>query len=288
MSPPPPAPLCLALDIGGTKIEAALVTSEGELLRRERVDTQIEGSLIDEVAALLERVGSRHSVAALGVGCGGPMRGHGAFVSPLNISVWRDFPLLDALRSCVAAPVFIENDAKALALAEGRFGAAAGVSNYLSMVVSTGVGGGLVIDGELLDGREGNAGHVGHVVVCPDGRACVCGSRGCLEAEASGSAIAAMTGAPAAHASDDERRRCGRLVGQAVSTVAALLDFDRCFVAGSVALGFGDVFFRAANDSVAQWARIEHARTLRIEPSALRADGPLLGAACVAWRGLSS
>ncbi len=91
----------------------------------------------------------------------------------------------------------MDNDAKALALGEGWIGAAAGRRDYIAMVVSTGVGGGSVLNGRLLDGRLGNAGHVGHVVVVPDGRACACGGRGCLEAEASGTALAAITGQPA-------------------------------------------------------------------------------------------
>jgi glucokinase len=93
------------------------------------------------------------------------------------------------------------------------------------------------------------------------------------------------TGRPAAQADHEIRRRTGDLVGRAVISVAALLDLDRCFVAGSVALGFGDEFFSAANDAVSEHARIAHARGLRIEPSGLRGDGPILGAACVGFAG---
>ena len=97
-----------------------------------------------------------------------------------------------------------------------------------------------------------------------------------------------MTGDAPKMASEEIRRRTGTLVGRAVASVAALLDLDRCFVAGSVALGFGDIFFASANEAAADYARIEHARGLRVEPSGLGADGPLVGAAAVAWRGLSS
>ncbi len=91
-------------------------------------------------------------------------------------------------------PTFVDNDAKALALGEGWVGAAVGYADYIALVVSTGIGGGIVLDGRLLNGRLGNAGHIGHVVVVPDGRVCSCGSRGCLEAEASGTALEALTG----------------------------------------------------------------------------------------------
>ena len=132
----------------------------------------------------------------------------------------------------------VDNDAKALALGEGWLGAAQGVHNYLAMVVSTGIGGGIVLDGQLLDGTWGNAGHIGHVVVEPDGRACVCGGQGCLEAEASGLSIETVTGRPASEASAAVRRRAGMLIGRAVASVANLLDLELAVVAGSVALGF--------------------------------------------------
>ena len=150
------------------------------------------------------------------------------------------------------------------------------------MVVSTGVGGGIVLDGRLLDGSGGNAGHIGHVVVEPKGRPCACGGRGCLEAEVSGTAIAAMTGKPAAEADLGLRRHCGTLVGRAVASVACLLDLQLAVVAGSVALGFGDDFFDAATDELRLRCGLEFARRTRIEPGGLRGDGPLVGAAAVA------
>src|SRR5207237_2059541 len=119
--------------------------------------------------------------------------------TPVNLPAWRDFPLRARVAEVTGLPTHLDGDAKALALAEGRFGAAVGIDRYLAMVVSTGVGGGIVLDGRLLDGGAGNAGHIGHVIVEPEGHECVCGARGCLEAEASGLAIARITGAtPAA------------------------------------------------------------------------------------------
>jgi glucokinase len=214
------------------------------------------------------------------------MTAGGRSVSPLNIPAWRGFPLLDRLATALDLPVHIDNDAKAHALGEGWRGAAQGTSDFLAMVVSTGVGGGIVLDGRLLDGADGNAGHIGHVVVEPDGRDCVCGSRGCLEAEVSGTAIAARLGGPAADAPLEERRRAGRLVGRAVASVAALLDLRLAVVAGSVALGYGDDFFDAAQTELDERARIEFARGAQIRPAGLGDAGPLVGAGAVAWRGL--
>jgi glucokinase len=284
-------PCYLAVDIGGTKLAAGLVDLDGQVLLRETRRTDVADpwpGLTELVQSVLPgRAGGDHIVAA-GVGCGGPMTAGGESVSPLNIPGWRDFPLRARLRDLTDLPVSIDNDAKALALGEGWRGAAQGVDNYVGMVVSTGVGGGIVLDGRLLDGEGANAGHIGHLVVEPEGRPCACGSRGCLEAEASGPAIAAVTGRPAAEAPLDVRRRTGRLVGRAVADVCVLLDLRLAVVAGSVALGFGEVFFAAAQDELDRRARISYARGARIVPAGLGADGPLVGAAAVARRALAT
>lgn len=276
---------CLALDIGGTKADAAVVTREGVVIRRERLDVRASGEgLLDDIGLLLQRVRGDDDVSGLGVACAGPMTPGGVSVSPLNIPVWRDFPLRDELRRVTGLAVEIDGDVRALALAEGTFGAARGVSSYASLVVSTGVGGALVMDGHLLDGDSGNAGHIGHLNVVPEGRRCSCGARGCLEAEASGWAITQLTGRSPEFADEATRRRTATLVGRAIGTLASVLDFNCCYVAGSVALGFGEDFFATATACAREMATMDYSRTLELRPSGLGADGPILGAACVAWR----
>jgi glucokinase len=210
----------------------------------------------------------------------------GATVSPVNIPAWRGFPLHDRLVALTELPVAVDNDAKALALAEGWVGAAAGRADYIAMVVSTGVGGGIVLDGRLLDGADGNAGHIGHVIVEPDGHLCGCGAHGCLEAEASGTAIAAITGRPAAEAGPEVVARTGTLVGRAVASVANLLDLRLAVVAGSVALGYGRPFFAAAQAEIDRRSRLDFSQGTVIRPGSLGAAGPLVGAAAVGWRAL--
>jgi glucokinase len=278
----------LAVDIGGTKMAVGVVAEDGSLVAVDRVATDgadAEG-LLTTLTDLLDRVRGTAGVDVLacGVGCGGPMSAGGETVSPLNIELWRDFPLRARLAEHTGVATWVDNDAKALALGEGWKGAAAGHRDYLAMVVSTGVGGGIVLDGRLLDGAGGNAGHIGHLNVVPDGRRCACGSNGCLEAEASGTAIRAVTGRPAAEAPAATRVRTGMLVGRAVGSVASLLDLRLACVAGSVALGYGDPFFAAAQEAVDAHTGIEHARGTVIRPGGLGADGPLVGAAAVAWR----
>ena len=286
-------PVVLAVDIGGTKLAAAVVDGAGRLLDQARVDTpssddpeQVFGALTAVIGRVLSATPLQPVVC--GVGCGGPMQWGGEAVSPLNIGAWRGFPLRSRLTELVGLPVAVDNDAKALALGEGWLGAARGVPDYLAIVVSTGVGGGIVLDNRLLDGRAGNAGHIGHVVVEPQGRACVCGGRGCLEAEASGSSIEVATGLPASAASDPVPRRPGTLVGRAAASVANLLDLDLAVVAGSVALGFGAVFFDAAQEELDLRCHLDFSRSTRIVPAGLGADGPLTGAAAVGRRSVAA
>jgi len=166
----------------------------------------------------------------------------------------------------------------------GGGGAAADRRDFIGIVVSTGVGGGIVLNGRLLEGRLGNAGHIGHVIVVPEGRRCVCGGRGCLEAEASGTAIAAVTGRPAKVAPPDVVERTGTLVGRAVASVVNLLDLPLAVVSGSVALGFGAPFFGAAQREVDGRCGLDYARGARVVPGGLGDRGPLIGAGRIGWR----
>lgn len=289
--------LALAVDVGGTKLAAGLVTRDGRLVARRSAPTAGVASaaggdggdaLFDRLTAVVDEVLAAEASAPVvcGVGCGGPMTPGGDEVSPLNIPAWRGFPLRRRLSDHTGLATFVDNDAKALALGEGWTGAAAGSRHYVALVVSTGVGGGLVLDGRLLEGNAGNAGHIGHVIVVPGGRVCGCGARGCLEAEASGLAIAAITGRPPAEAPPEVVDRTGRLVGLAVASVANLLDLQLAVVAGSVALGYGDRFFAAAQAELSATARIDFSAGAEIRPAGLGDRGPLTGAAAVGWRGL--
>lgn len=274
----------VALDVGGTKLAAGVVDDGGRVLRRARLATPVTGDpevLWAAVVALLDEVRTGGETVA-GAGCGGPMTADGSLVSPLHIPAWRGFPLAARLREHLGVPVRVANDAHAVALAEGWRGAAAGERHFLGMVVSTGVGGGIVLDGRLL---RGNAGHVGHVVVRPDGRACRCGGRGCLEAEISGVAVAERTGAPAEHASSDVVIDAGALLGRAVASVCNLLDLRLAVVAGSVALGWGEPFFAAARRELDERCRLTFSAGGRVVPSALGDDAGLVGAASLAWGG---
>ena len=283
--------LALAVDIGGTKVAAGIVDTAGTLHWSRQAPTgsghtaeELWSVVADLVADALGRMPADPVVC--GVGVGGPAHDRYRFVSPLNIPQWRRFPLADRLAEATGLPTHVDNDAKALALAEGWLGAAKGVDDYVAMVVSTGIGGGIVLDGRLLDGADGNAGHIGHVFVTEHGRADAAGVVGNLEGQASGTAIAAITGHPPAEADDEMRRRTGTLVGRGVASVANLLDLRLAVVAGSVALGYGAPFFDAAQAEIDRLCRLDHSRGTRIVPGGLGADGPLVGAAAVGFRAL--
>ena len=280
--------IALAIDIGGTKLACALITSDGQILDKRQVPTEQSAPaelLFDSLLDLVQTVtGPKPKVNVCGVGCGGPMSLDGSLVSPLNIPAWRQFPLLTRLQATLEVPVAIDNDAKALALGEAWFGAGRSFKNFMAMVVSTGVGGGLFVDGELLDGGNGNAGHIGHVIVEPDGAECACGARGCLEAEASGPAIARRIGATPAEADRKEKARAGMMVGRAVASAVNLLDLEQVLVGGSVALGFGDVFLDAANQELSERCKLEFSRGVKIAGVELGEAAPLVGAAAVGFR----
>jgi predicted NBD/HSP70 family sugar kinase len=190
----------LAIDIGGTKFAAGLVEPGGRVISWSQTATPREldaEQLWRTLDALVTRVltdaevNPASELAGVGCGCGGPMEWPAGKVSPLNIPAWQAFPLRDRLRERFGGlPVRLHNDAICFAVGEHWRGAGRGRTTMLGIVVSTGVGGGLVLDGKLIDGATGNAGHIGHVVVDPDGPPCVCGGRGCVEAIARGPALA--------------------------------------------------------------------------------------------------
>lgn len=288
--------VAIGIDIGGTKFSVGVVNRLGQLLDRETIAVNHSLSAEDLFADLghvvrrqISRAFDHHKCTpvVVGVGSAGPITHNVASVSPLNIRAWVDFQLQHKLIEVSGLPVFGDGDAKALALAEGWLGAAKGCNNFMAMVVSTGVGAGIVLNGELLSGATGNAGHVGHVVVEPNGRRCSCGGQGCLEAEASGLAIEAITGRSPTEPTYEIMQRTGRLVGQAAASICNFLDLELVVVGGGVALGFGATFFASAQEKMDELCRLDFSRKARIIPVALGSEGGLIGAAAVGWRGLN-
>jgi glucokinase len=273
----------LAIDIGGTKLAVGVVSTSGELLSQMQTQTpasDVWGALKKLIDAQMQQSNVR--LEACGVGCGGPMTLGGESVSPLNIPDWRGFGLLSAVERATGLKTYIANDAQALVLGEVWCGSAVGISDVIGMVVSTGVGGGIVSNNKLVTGRLGNAGHIGHVIVEPDGRLCECGAYGCLEAHVSGRSIEAITGKPSELATIEVKIEAGKFVGRALASVGALIDLQLCVIGGSVALGFGDPFFLAVQQELDRSARLEFIRGMKVLPVALGGAASLIGAASLA------
>ncbi len=236
----------LAVDVGATHFQAGLVTSRGVLIDRARAPIEVDVGPESQYTAvalivteMLERAGSRHSVVVRGLGLtsGGHASRGLELVSPLSVPGWRDFPLRARLEELSGHAVHGELDAKGAGARRGWLGAAQGQPNFCAITVSAGVSGGIILDGDLLDGESGYAGQLGHFIVEPGGRRCVCGTQGCLEAEASGQAIDAITGRPVTEPSYQIMQRTGDLVGRTAASICNAFDLSLVVVGGSVALG---------------------------------------------------
>jgi glucokinase len=191
----------LGIDIGGTKLAVAVATEAGDVLSERRgpshadegPDAMIARAVTMAHDALDEAAMTDGDLRAIGIGCGGPLDPwRGIVLNALNNPGWTNVPLVAKVERELGGPAFLDNDANAAALGEHRFGAGRGVRNLVYLTISTGVGGGLILDGRLFHGTNGNAGELGHISVrVADGRPCHCGSVGCLEAYCSGTNIAA-------------------------------------------------------------------------------------------------
>ncbi|UNO38918.1 ROK family protein [Streptomyces sp. MST-110588] len=301
--------LSAALDIGGTKIAGALVDGHGRLLLRAARPTPAGEDGTTVMRAVAEVLGELAAgpdwsrVAAVGIGSAGPVDAKAGTVSPVNIPGWRDFPLVREVRSLAGRrPVVLVGDGVAMAAAEHWQGAARGRANALCMVVSTGVGGGLVLNGRLHPGPTGNAGHIGHISVDLDGDVCPCGARGCVERIASGPNIArraladgwrpgpdgdtsAAAVAAAARAHDPVAVRSFARAAQAlaagIAATAALVEIEIAVIGGGVA-GAGDILFTPLRRALREYATLSYVRDLTVLPARTGTDAGLIGAAAAA------
>ncbi|ROZ60235.1 ROK family protein [Rhodococcus sp. WS1] len=288
----------LALDIGGTKMAAGVVSEDGRVPVFDSVPTP-QTDPWRECAALLERVADGRDVDGVGIACAGPVDTVAGVVAPINVTEWaQGFELVAGVRSVFPdAGTALAMDGAAAALAEFHHGAGRGTPNLLSLVVSTGIGGGIVLGGEIARGRTGNAGHIGHLVAPGSSEPCSCGGVGCLETVASGpSAVrwarsqgwSGNTGrelAEGARSGDaiavDALHRAGTALGGAIASAAALLDVDLAVIGGGFAQS-GAPLWEPMLDAAARHARLSFIAGLRIVPAELGGAGTLTGAGLLA------
>ena len=294
----------LALDIGGTKLAAGLVDAAGVLVHRTELptppgDAEAIWAVIDHlIGGATAATGT--DIGAVGIASAGPIDLPAGTVSPINITAWQDFPIVERVADRTGLPARLGGDGLCMALGERWRGAARGAQFLLGMVVSTGVGGGLVLDGAPFDGRTGNAGHVGHVVVDPDGGPCTCGGHGCVETVAGGPRMAqwardhgwqapawadAKELAGAARAGDPVAQqafaRSARALAAMIASVAAVCDLDLVVIGGGVSRS-GALLFDPLREALHGYAGLDFLRGLRVLPAELGGDAGLVGAAALA------
>ena len=309
--------LAVGVDIGGTKVAAGVVDPYGKVLARARRSTPsrdpkaVENTIVEVVTELCEH----HRIGAVGIGAAGFVDADRSRVLFAPHLAWRNEPLRATVAEALAMPVVVENDANAAAWAEWRFGAGRGEHHLVCVTLGTGIGGGIVLNGQVQRGRHGMAGEFGHMIVVPEGQRCECGNRGCLEQYASGNVLgrearelarantpvvvpllervggdvdalvgpvitdAARDGDPLAIELFEE---VGRWLGIGLANLAAALD-PGLFVIGGGVSDAGELLLRPARNS---FRRVLTGRGFRPEPRILRAElGPeagLVGAADLA------
>ncbi|WAC90823.1 ROK family protein [Mycobacterium sp. Aquia_213] len=298
--------LTLCLDIGGTKIAAGLADSEGTLVHTAIRPTPAGATaeqVWDVVAAMIaEALGvAGGAVRAVGIASAGPIDLLSGTVSPINIKGWQGFPLRDRVVAAVpGVPVRLGGDGVCMALGEHWHGAGRGAGFLLAMVVSTGVGGGLVLNGVPYTGRSGNAGHVGHVVVEEGGERCACGGRGCVETVAAGPWLvrwARANGWSAPPGAGARELAAAAAAGDAIAlrafhrgatglaamiaSVAAVCDLDLVIIGGGVAKS-GGLLFDPLRAVLADYAGLDFLSGLRVVPAELGGEAGLVGAARLA------
>jgi len=326
MAPTGAGPYILGIDIGGTKLAVGLVTFAGEVVFQDRLPTlvhegpdRIVARLIGLCRAVVAQAGlSWSDVAVAGVGCGGPLDPQvGVIKEPPNLPGWVDVPLVRLLREGLQVPVYLDNDANAGALGEHRFGAGRGVENLVYLTVSTGVGGGVIIGGEIYQGENGNAGEIGHMSMRWDGRPCNCGGHGCLEAYASGTSIAArareavlagevsiltdLAGSPEAINGEaiEQAVRAGdplavriwdetmEILGAGIANVINIFNPQRVVLGGGIT-NFDDLLFEPIRRIAFARAIPTLSAVVEIVPAELGANVGILGAAAVAMANLET
>lgn len=249
--------LVAGVDLGGTQVRIAVApTSGGQIFASSKTSTSaLKGprGFVEWTARSIEQISNGVRVQGVAVGVPGPVdQRTGVLINPPNLRGWKNVPIAQLLSEAVDAPVYLENDANLAGLGEFHQGAGRGTRSMLYVTWSTGVGGGLIVDGQLVRGAHGSAGEVGHMIIDPDGPLDSCGQRGCLEALAGGRMLASQVGRTAAEifeaAAGGEQAcqqvvtRAGRYVGYALINLANLLDPEVIVIGGGVSRSWSLVY----------------------------------------------
>jgi len=288
----------LAIDIGATKFAIAIVSApQGISLRREFPSSQ----LWDGLSQVLKEIASDTSliISQIGIGSAGPINTQSGTISPVNISAWREFPLVDKVQEIFpGVEIKMVGDAVALAVAEHAIGAGKGSRNMLGMVVSTGIGGGIIVNGQPLEGDFGNAGFFGHTVVGDYDGGCNCGRIGCVEGYASGISMVRFAKKNGWSGDDfialSQSAKEGDSVAiaaiefgtnhlaKAIINIAQIFDLHTVVVGGGV-IEAGDIYWLPLQKALLLHSTsLNLAEPIKLRPAQLQRDAGLIGAAMVA------
>jgi glucokinase len=305
----------IGIDLGGTKIAAAVMTADGVIHERELIATEADGGRDHVIARLIGVTRSlqqrtSYSVEALGIGAPAPLSpSQGIVWEAPNMPDWERVPLRDLLQADPGLPVALENDARAAALAEARVGAGRSASSMLYVSVGTGIGGALLIDGQLIRGASETAGEIGHMVMNPDGPLCGCGNYGCLEQYAAGPAIerraaellregasSLLSGVASDHLTGEAIasaaksgdavglrafREAGDWLGAGIASVVNLFNPAMVVVGGGIAQT-GELLMGSVRSSVRHHSLARPHDALTIKTAQLGTDAGILGAGMAA------
>jgi glucokinase len=296
----------IGVDLGATKIACGLVSPDNALVVRTQVETKpLDGPALaaaritDSVRQLIGQAPAGAQLAGVGVCCPGPIdHTAGVIIDPPNLTGWRNVPFANMLSQLLGLPVKLEHDAKGTALAEFHLGAGRGSHDMVLIVIGTGIGAAVILDGKLYRGRHNAAGEVGHITVDLDGPICPCGSNGCVETYAGGPAIvrsyayatrrqvsSAQEVSRAAEEGDPIAQRvlraAGRALGAAIATMAMMLDIETFVLFGSVVKA-GELLLEPAREAVPNYSHRSVSNRVRILTAGLGDQAGMLGAAWIA------
>ena len=299
----------IGLDLGGTNLRAAAVSSDGKMLDKTAGATNfIEGrqAVLADIIAAIRNLRERHGadgLAGIGIGVPGFIRAkEGYITNSNNLPYFENFPIRDAIEQGLGARVILENDANAAALGEKWIGAGRGFDDLVMITLGTGIGGGIISGGRVLRGFVGMAGEIGHTTVVPDGNPCGCGNRGCLEKHASATAVVGM--AHLMHLGEDitskdvyemaklqgeigDKARSiwqamGEALGIAIATLVNTFNFPLYLLAGGV-LPAWEFFAPPMMETIRRRSYTFRATETKIEQATLGNEAGLYGAACLPW-----
>lgn len=309
----------IAVDLGGTNIRVGVISETGEIKHRMRTATQSEEgpkAVIRRIGNLIEQAvgaaGLMNVEMPIGVASPGPLNPRTGIVhyTP-NLPGWREVPFVQLLSRQIGRQVALANDGNCAALGEARFGSALGVQNLVYLALGTGIGGGIISEGVLIDGKNGLGAEVGHMTVALDGPRCSCGSVGCLEAFASGWAIQKEAESVATTADGDTMRelagdgeihagvvakaaeqgdpaalmileRAGRALGAAIGSFINIFNPEMIVIGGGVAI-VGDLLMEPARRTIPMHSFVDMRNDTKLTYSSLGPDTGLYGAAALAF-----